>query len=52
LYSDIKAKIDVDATNFIVGLGGREITPKHMDEIVEKTKNPVKEIDWIGLKEE
>jgi pyruvate ferredoxin oxidoreductase alpha subunit len=50
LYSDIKAKIDVDAYNFIIGLGGRDITPDHIDEVVEKTKNPVKDVTWIGLK--
>ncbi|MDR3062620.1 MAG: pyruvate ferredoxin oxidoreductase [Methanobrevibacter sp.] len=52
LYNDILAKLDIDAYNFIVGLGGRDITPKDMDEIVEKTKNPVKDITWIGLKED
>jgi pyruvate ferredoxin oxidoreductase alpha subunit len=50
LYNDIKAKIDTDAYDFIIGLGGRDITPEHIDEIVEKTKNPVKDINWIGLK--
>ncbi|KZX11611.1 pyruvate synthase subunit PorA [Methanobrevibacter curvatus] len=52
LYNDILAKLDINAYNFIVGLGGRDITPKDMDEIVEKTKNPVKDITWIGLKED
>lgn len=50
LYNDIKAKIDTEAYDFIIGLGGRDITPDHIDEIVEKTKNPVKDINWIGLK--
>jgi pyruvate ferredoxin oxidoreductase alpha subunit len=50
LYNDIKAKIDIEAYDFIIGLGGRDITPDHIDEIVEKTKNPVKDINWIGLK--
>jgi len=50
LYNDIKAKIDVEAYNFIIGLGGRDITPEHIEEVVEKTKNPVKDINWIGLK--
>jgi pyruvate ferredoxin oxidoreductase alpha subunit len=51
LYNDIKAKIhDVEAYNFIIGLGGRDITPDHIDEVVEKTKNPVSDITWIGLK--
>jgi pyruvate ferredoxin oxidoreductase alpha subunit len=50
LYNDMKAKIDADLYNFIIGLGGRDITPNHIDEVVEKTKNPTKEINWIGLK--
>ncbi len=52
LFTDIKAKIHKDAYGFIVGLGGRDITPKEIKEIYEKTKNPVKEVSWIGLKEE
>ncbi|MCQ2971978.1 MAG: pyruvate ferredoxin oxidoreductase [archaeon] len=52
LFTDIKAKIHKDAYGFIVGLGGRDITPKEIKEIYEKTKNPVKEVTWIGLKEE
>jgi pyruvate ferredoxin oxidoreductase alpha subunit len=51
LYTDIKAKTDIEAYNFIVGLGGRDINPKEVDEIIEKTKNPVKGVSWIGLKE-
>ena len=50
LFNDIKAKIDVEAYDFIIGLGGRDVTPDHIDEIVEKTKNPVKDVNWIGLK--
>jgi len=50
LYNDVKAKIDIEAYDFIVGLGGRDITPDAIDEVVEKTKNPVKDINWIGLK--
>jgi len=50
LYNDFKAKIDVEAYNFIVGLGGRDITPESIDEILEKTKNPSQDITWIGLK--
>lgn len=52
LYTDIKAKIHKEAYGFIVGLGGRDITPKELLEIYEKTKNPEKEVTWIGLKEE
>lgn len=50
LYNDIKAKTDVEAYDFILGLGGRDITPKDIDEVVEKTKTPTKDINWIGLK--
>ena len=52
LYTDVKAKIHKEAYGFIVGLGGRDITPKELTEIYEKTKNPEKEVTWIGLKEE
>lgn len=51
LYNDIKAKIDVEAYDFIIGLGGRDITPNYIEEVVEKTKNPEKDVTWIGLKE-
>ncbi|RBQ23346.1 Pyruvate synthase subunit PorA [Candidatus Methanobinarius endosymbioticus] len=50
LYNDIKAKIDIEAYDFILGLGGRDITPKDIDEVLDKTKNPVKDVTWIGLK--
>ncbi|MCL2688091.1 MAG: pyruvate synthase subunit PorA [Methanobrevibacter sp.] len=49
LYNEIKAKIDVEAYNFIVGLGERDITEAHIQEVVNKTKNPEKDINWIGL---
>ena len=52
LYTDIKSKIHKDAYGFIVGLGGRDITPDTILEIYEKAKNPEKEVSWIGLKEE
>ncbi|BBL61816.1 2-ketoisovalerate ferredoxin oxidoreductase subunit alpha [Methanobrevibacter arboriphilus] len=51
LYNDIKAKIDIEAYDFIIGLGGRDITPNYIEEVVEKTKNPEKDVTWIGLKE-
>jgi len=50
VYNDIKAKIDVEAYDFIMGLGGRDITPQHLEEVVNKTKNPENDINWIGLK--
>lgn len=52
LFSDIKSKIHKDAYGFIVGLGGRDITPQTIMEIYEKTKNPEQEVTWIGLKED
>ncbi|HSO26390.1 MAG TPA: pyruvate synthase subunit PorA [Methanobacteriaceae archaeon] len=52
LYTDIRSAIrDVDIYGFIVGLGGRDITPTHIKDIVNKTKNPTQDITWIGLKE-
>jgi pyruvate ferredoxin oxidoreductase alpha subunit len=54
LFNEIKAKMDVDASGFILGLGGREVSPDHIIEIAEKTRNPTdtNKINWIGLKEE
>ncbi|MDP1553013.1 MAG: pyruvate synthase subunit PorA [Methanobacteriaceae archaeon] len=52
LYTEIRANIDVESYGFIVGLGGRDITPNHIEDIVNKTLNPIKKITWIGLKEE
>lgn len=52
LHNNIKSMMDVDAAGFVVGLGGRDIKPSHIKEIVEKTKNPSNKPQWIGLKEE
>jgi pyruvate ferredoxin oxidoreductase alpha subunit len=52
LHNNIKSMMDVNAAGFIVGLGGRDIKPSHIREIVEKTKNPSKKPQWIGLKKE
>ena len=52
LYSDMKVKIDKDIYGFIVGLGGRDITPDSIIEVYEKTKEPVQDVTWIGLEEE
>jgi pyruvate ferredoxin oxidoreductase alpha subunit len=52
LFNEIKAKLNIKACGFILGLGGRDITPDHIVEIIDKTKNPEKDIQWIGLKEE
>lgn len=51
LYLDTKAALNNDTYCYIVGLGGRDITPDHINQIIEKTKNPVKDVEWIGLKE-
>ncbi|MEJ8543335.1 pyruvate synthase subunit PorA [Methanothermobacter wolfeii] len=53
LYTEIRAALpDKEVYGFIVGLGGRDITPAHIEEIVEKTENPERNVTWIGLKEE
>ena len=52
LYNEIKAKTNADAYGFIAGLGGRDITPEYVKEIVAKAKNPTREVEWIGLKKE
>ena len=52
LYNEIKAKTSADAYGFIAGLGGRDITPEYIREIVNKVKNPAREVEWIGLKKE
>lgn len=52
LYSNIKAKTDVDAYGFIIGLGGRDIKPSSIIDVIEKTKNPQNDVQWIGIKEE
>lgn len=52
LYNNIKAKTNANAYGFIAGLGGRDITTDYVREIVTKTKNPTKDIEWIGLKKE
>ncbi|KAF5069001.1 Pyruvate synthase subunit PorA [anaerobic digester metagenome] len=52
LYSNIKAKTDADAYGFIIGLGGRDIKPSSIIDVIEKTKNPQNDVQWIGIKEE
>ena len=48
---DVKAALDNETYGFIIGLGGRDITPIDIEEIIEKTENPTKDIEWIGLRE-
>ncbi|MGZ7095545.1 MAG: pyruvate synthase subunit PorA [Methanobacterium sp.] len=54
LFNEIKANMDVDASGFILGLGGRDVSPDNIREIVNITKNSKdrNKINWIGLKEE
>ncbi|MTK64357.1 MAG: pyruvate ferredoxin oxidoreductase [Methanobacterium sp.] len=52
LHNNIKSMMDVNAAGFIVGLGGRDIKPSHIKEIVEKTNNPSDKPQWIGLNKE
>lgn len=51
LYVDTKASLDNQTYGYVVGLGGRDITPVDIEEIIEKTENPTNEVEWIGLKE-
>ncbi|OPY27929.1 MAG: Pyruvate synthase subunit PorA [Methanobacterium sp. PtaU1.Bin242] len=54
LFNEIKAKMEVDASGFILGLGGRDVSPDDIVNIVKQTRNPTDtdKINWIGLKEE
>lgn len=54
LFNEIKAKMDVDASGFILGLGGRDVSPTDIIDIVKQTRNPTDtgKINWVGLKEE
>jgi len=54
LFNEIKAKMDVDARGFILGLGGRDVSNEDIRNIINITKNSTEsdKINWIGLKEE
>lgn len=53
LYQDLKTTVDgKEIIDFIIGLGGRDITPSTIYEVLERTKNPTKIINWIGVEEE
>lgn len=54
LFNEINSKMDVNASGFILGLGGRDVAPADIIDIVNKTKNSNDntKINWIGLKEE
>lgn len=51
VYTDVKASVDNPTYGYIIGLGGRDITPDDIEEIITKTENPTKDIEWIGLRE-
>lgn len=51
VYLDTKATLDNEVYGFVLGLGGRDITPEQIEEIIEKTENPVNDVEWIGLRE-
>ena len=54
LYNEIKAKMDVNASGFILGLGGRDVSPDDIKTIINETRNSTidDKINWIGLKQE
>jgi pyruvate ferredoxin oxidoreductase alpha subunit len=54
LYSEVKAAIDGDKKvhGFVAGLGGRDITVKTIQEIIEKTKKEVNSCTFVGIKPE
>lgn len=54
LFNEIKAKMNVDASGFILGLGGRDVSPEDIIDIIRKTRNSTNSdnINWVGLKEE
>jgi len=54
LFNEIKAKMDVDARGFILGLGGRDVSNEDIRNIIKINKNSTESdtINWIGLKEE
>ncbi|HII09431.1 MAG TPA: pyruvate ferredoxin oxidoreductase, partial [Methanosphaera sp.] len=51
LFSDVRSSLTNETYGYIIGLGGRDITPDHIEEIIEKTENPTKDVEWIGLRE-
>jgi len=54
LFNEIKAKMNVDARGFILGLGGRDVSNEDIRDIIKITQNSTDsdEINWVGLKEE
>ena len=53
LYQDLKTTVEgKEIIDFVIGLGGRDITPSTIYEVLERTKNPSKIINWIGIEED
>ncbi|OWT32874.1 pyruvate ferredoxin oxidoreductase [Methanobrevibacter sp. 87.7] len=52
LYEDMKTNVNKEMYNFIIGLGGKDITPSTLYEILELTKNPVEKVNWVGIEED
>lgn len=54
LHNEIKSKMNVKASGFILGLGGRDVSPDDIRIIIDKTRNSndYNETTWIGLKQE
>ena len=51
LYSDVKAAISknkINISNYIVGLGGRDVTAKMIKEIIKKASKKNKKLEFIG----
>ena len=44
VYADVKSSVDNETYGYIIGLGGRDITPEDIEEIITKTENPTKDI--------
>ncbi|OQX85035.1 MAG: pyruvate ferredoxin oxidoreductase [Candidatus Latescibacteria bacterium 4484_7] len=53
IKSALYGRTDVPIIGYIVGIGGRDVTPKVIREIAEKAlndENPERDINWIGVK--
>ncbi|MEE1117014.1 transketolase C-terminal domain-containing protein, partial [Methanosphaera sp.] len=51
LFSDVRSSVNNESYGFVIGLGGRDITPDNIEEIIAKTENPTNDVEWIGLRE-
>ncbi len=55
LFSEVKSVVDVPVKGFVAGLGGRDITIRNVQDIVENLSNAKMEqekpeIEWVSLK--